>query len=186
MQLLTNLLLTVLVKRVAGKPVRPENESLSPLLRMKHPIRTSHLMPGRVRFHTPVLIDRATDAKRVGDAVSRIQGVHEVGTDARTGSVLILFEEDRLSAEILFAALIRLLDLEKELNKPPVSLLRREGKHALHSLDRALYDTTQGLLDLWSLAGILAGAAAVNKFVLSQLSLPGLLISAWMLSKTKK
>ncbi len=179
MQLLAQLLLTLFLKRSTGTP-KNSDLSRSPLLRMRYPIRTTHLLPGRVRFHVPVLVGRRDDAARIDGAMRRIQGVHGVEINPVSGSVLIEFDPERLEAEILFAALIRLLGLEKELKKTPVSLVRKEGWVALQSLNRAVYDMTAGVIDLYSAAAILAGAAAVNRLVLNHLSLPGLLLSSWM------
>ncbi|GBE30019.1 hypothetical protein BMS3Bbin04_01045 [bacterium BMS3Bbin04] len=138
-----------------------------------------------MRFNAPILVGRASDAERVRGALIRIQGVNRVEVDGRTGSVLILFDDTRLEAEILFAALIRLLGLEKELNRTPKSLLRREGWEALQAMNRGVYDTTNGLIDLYSAAGILAGAAALNHLVIRHISLPGMLLSAWLVLNTR-
>lgn len=182
---LAHLLLALLVRRRKESGDAGRGDDRSPLLRMRHPIQTLHMLPGRVRFRVPALIGRLANAGRAGDALSRIQGVREVETNARSGSVLVLFDESRLDAEILFAALIRLLDLERELKRPPVSLVRREGEEALGALNRAVFDGTRGLLDLWAVAGILAGAAALNRIVLRHLSLPGLALSAWLIAGKK-
>jgi copper chaperone CopZ len=181
---MAQLLLSMFLKRSTGTD---ESSDLgrSPLLRMRYPIRTVHLLPGRVRFYAPVLVGRSEDGERVRGALRRIQGVISVDIDARSGTVLILFDNNRLEAEILFAALIRLLGLEKELNKTPKALLRKEGWIALQSLNRGVYDSTNGLIDLYSAAGILAGAAAVNHLVIRHLSLPGMLMSTWLFLNTR-
>jgi len=182
--MLAQLLLSMFLKRStdAGES---NNLGRSPLLRMRHPIRTVHLLPGRVRFNAPILVGRSDEAEQVRGSLRRIQGVQSVEVNTRTGSVLILFDNNRLEAEILFAALIRLLGLERELNKTPKSLLRKEGWEALQSLNRAVYDTTHGLIDLYSAAGILAGAAAVNHLVIRHISLPGVAVSAWLMMKAR-
>lgn len=184
MFMLAQLLLSYFLKQSTDTKDQRQRDR-SPLLRMRYPIRTLHLLPGRVRFHAPVLYGQQEDAERVQTALRRIQGVLSVNADPRTGSVLIAFDEKRLEAEILFAALIRLLGLEKELNKTPKSLLRKEGWEALQSLNRGVYEATNGLIDLYSAASILAGAAAVNHLVLRHLSLPGMLVSAWLMFKAR-
>lgn len=78
----------------------------------------------------------------------------------RTGSLLIRYDENQLEPELLFAAVIRLLGLERELEKTPQPVLIRELGAILRSLDRAVSDRTRGLLDFRS--GLFLGLAALG------------------------
>lgn len=169
--MITGLMFGVLTRMVMQDGGARSTDGRSALLRMRYPIETIHLLPGRVRFRAPMLVGRARHGDRVADALGRIQGVRHVKVDARSGSVLIEFDPGRLEPEILYAALIRLLDLEAELKKPPVSVVRREGTDALTALNQTVFDRTRGILDLYAVAGILAGAMMLNQLVLRHVNL---------------
>jgi len=119
----------------------------SPLLELSYPIRTRHLLPGRVRFEIPKLVGRPGAAAKV-EALSKLEGVSEVTVTSPIGTVLIRFDEATLQPELLVAALVRVLDLEREMESAPSSAAAREIRAAGTALDRAVFDRTSGLLDL--------------------------------------
>ncbi len=161
------LLLALLRKRGKGHAAQSPK---SPLLRMKHPVQTVSLLPGRVRFRAAALRHHGHDARRVQDQLGKIQGVQSVEVSPVSGSVLVRYDFERIEAELLFAAIIRILGLEKELEKAPRGVAGRELGEISRSINRALYDQTHGLLDLSSALTILTGALALNRLLTGRLS----------------
>lgn len=180
-QLLPGLLLLALLRRKGkGRTAKPPK---SPLLRMKHPVQTVSLLPGRVRFRVPALRHHGHDARRVQDQLGKIQGVRSVEVNAVSGSVLVRYDFERIEAELLFAAIIRILGLEKELEKAPRGVAGRELNEISSAINRALYDQTHGLLDLSSTLTILTGAMALNRLLTGQLG-PATLASLLVAMRT--
>lgn len=140
MHLLIGFLASALLASKNGETAR------SPLLELSYPIRTRHLLPGRVRFEIPMLAGRPEAAAKV-ESLAKLEGVDEVRVTRRIGTVLIRFDDAALQPELLVAALVRLLDLEREMETAPQSAAERELRATGRALDRAIFDRTRGLLD---------------------------------------
>ena len=131
--------------------------TLMPMLRTG-PVQTAHWMPGRVRLRVPSLAENGAGAAMVREKLPTIQGVQSVKLNPATGSVLIVYREDEVRPELLFAAVVRLMNLDAELKRTPQPVVTRELREILGSVNRMVYDRTGGLIDLWS-----AGAHSVGR-----------------------
>jgi copper chaperone CopZ len=127
------------------------------------PVRTVHCLAGRVRFRVPSLADDANGAKGLVERLPKVQGVESVEVNRATGSVLIRYREEEVTAELLFAAVVRLLGLDEELKRRPLPAITREIRGVMDSLNRAVYERTGGLLDFWSGMLILMAAIGIKK-----------------------
>ena len=92
-----------------------------------------------------------------------IQGVQSVKLNPATGSVLIVYREDQVRPELLFAAVVRLMNLDAELKRIPEPVVTRELREILGSVNRMVYDQTGGLVDLWSAGLILLTAIGIQR-----------------------
>ena len=143
MHIITGLIMASLLKRG-----QEDGTSASPLLRMVSPVRTLHLLPGRARFAVKRLQGDEPMAGKLTDALTRVEAIEEVRVSPVTGSVLVQYDADRISADLLVAAIIKVLQLEGELDRPPSSVVGRELREISHAMNRAVYDRTGGILDL--------------------------------------
>ena len=157
MHILTGLILAGLL----GKK-KSSRLSLMPMLRTG-PVQTAHFLPGRVRFRVPSLAANGKGAALVQEKLPTIQGVQSVEASSATGSVVVVYREGKVRPELLFAAIVRLLGLEEELNRTPQPVVTRELKEILTSANRMVYDRTGGLIDLWSAALILLAAIGMQR-----------------------
>ena len=121
-------------------------------------------MPGRVRLRVPSLAENAAGAALVREKLPTIHGVQSVKLNPATGSVLILYREDEVRPELLFAAVVRLMNLDAELQRMPQPVVTRELREILGSANRMVYDRTGGLVDLWSAALMLLAAIGIQRF----------------------
>ena len=155
------------------------SSSLVPLLK-SGPVQTAHSMPGRVRFVVPSL---AGDEKRsvfLREKLESLPGVGSVQASWVTGSVLIRYREEHVQAELLFAAIVRLLGLDAELERPPKPVVARELRSIMDSLNRVVYDRTGGLLDFTSaLLIVLAGVGARKLFSEGAKAMPAGFTLVW-------
>jgi hypothetical protein len=120
------------------------------LLGLQGPVRTTHLLPGRVRFQVRKLRGDPTATSDLAQRLGRIEGVEAVEASPVSGSVLLRYDEDPLRADLLLAAIVRLLGLERELERPPTPLLVQELRSAGDALNHAVYERSGGLIDLWT------------------------------------
>ncbi len=149
---------------IAGLLGKSKKVSLLPMLR-HGPVTTEHVLPGRVRFAVPSLKDDDSKADLLQEKLSTLEGVQKVEVTPVTGSVLIDYRDGIVQPELLFAAVVRLLGLEKDLQKTPRPKLVKELRSMLDSLNRVVYDRTGGLLDFTSALLILLAAVGVKKMI---------------------
>ena len=67
--------------------------------------------------------------------------------------------------ELLFAAVVRLMNLDAEMKRMPQPVVTRELREILGSVNRMVYDRTGGLLDLWSAGLILLAAIGIQRLL---------------------
>ena len=139
--------------------------TLMPMLRTG-PVQTAHWVPGRVRLRVPSLAANSRGAALLQDKLPAIQGVQSVKLDPATGSVLIVYREREVRPELLFAAVVRLMNLDAELKRMPQPVVTRELREILGSVNRMVYDRTGGLLDLWSAGLILLAAIGEQRLLI--------------------
>jgi hypothetical protein len=149
---------------LAGLFGQHKRKSLLPLINTG-PVRAEHMMPGRVRFRVPGLADDASGADVLREKLPTIEGVTEVAVNASSGSVLVRYREKMVQPELLFAAIVRLLGLDKELERPPRPVIVRELRDIMVSLNRVVYDRTGGLLDFSSTVWILLAALGLRSLL---------------------
>jgi len=144
------------------------------------PIRTVHALAGRIRFRVAALKGNGEGCERLVTTLLKLAGILEVRADERTGSLLLRYDGERLQPGLLYAAVVRLLGLEAELERTPQPVLLRELRELGLAANRAVYDTTGGLVDLWT--GLLMGLALLGTGKLvkqGQLALPAGFTLLW-------
>lgn len=113
-------------------------------------IETVHVLPGRVRFRTPHLVGRQPEAQELQRRLARLDGVKEAAVDCVSGSICLRFADDQLKPELLLGAIIRLLGLERHIERAPRSWLGRELRETGEALNRAVYERTGGMVDFYT------------------------------------
>lgn len=127
MHILTGLVLAGLL----GK-IKDGRRTLLPMFRTG-PVRTVHWLPGRVRFRVPSLVNDGRGAAVIQQKLPTIQGVRSVQLDSNTGSVLVVYREEDVRPELLFAAIVRLLGLDEEVRRTPEPVVTKELREILGS-----------------------------------------------------
>lgn len=158
MHLITGLLLSFLLSKDRQK-------SRNPLLDLPWPIKTVHLLPGRVRFHVPLMVGQKDLPQKTASQLSKINGIKSSDFSTITGNFLIYFDEKIIQADLIYAALIRLLQLEKELEKLPQSGLSREINSVTQSLNQAIYAKSNGFIDLKTIIPLALGIIGITQIV---------------------
>jgi len=138
----------------------------SSLLSFSGPIVTASNLPGRVRFRSQAVVGNESAKATLTETLPRIHGVRSVEINVVSGSVLIWYDSQTIAPDVLFVALLKLLDLEEAFLNPPPPLLARELKDVAQSVNRAVYDLTGGMTDLKTL--LMVGFLAVGAYKLRQ------------------
>ena len=155
MHLITGFILAALAGR--GK------KEQSPLPGMtRGPLRVTHSLPGRMRLRAEVLKNNDKAKELVETKLRALEAVRNVSANTITGSVLVSYEDKDLEPGLLFAVIVRVLGLEKEFEKPPKPVIAEELKDLADSLNRYVFDKSNGMVDLWTLLFILLAGQGVR------------------------
>ena len=167
----------MLVSFLFSKGKKPDRH---PFLQLRWPIITKHVLPGRIRFHIPLLVGQEKTITDLTQQLKKIDGIEKVHCNAVTGSVLLYFDDTRLQPELLFTVLIRLLGLEKELERTPEARIKREISRISRALNQAIYTKTEGLLDLKTLPPLSLGLIGLFRLVTERpISMPSSIALMW-------
>ncbi len=111
-------------------------------------IEVKHSMPGRIRFCIPVLKMEMEKGHLLEQQLLKAEAIHQIKVNPLLGSLLIVYDAEKLDEVTLTGVLAKLLGLEKELEKTPRSVLGQELSKVLKSANTTIYERTDGLLDL--------------------------------------
>jgi hypothetical protein len=125
-------------------------------------METTHVLPGRLRLRAPVLIGQHKAADQLQKTLARLDGIRNVQVSSVSGSLLIQFVPDQVKPDMLMGAAIRLLGLEKEIQRPPRSYIGEGIRQAGDSLNLAIHQQTGGVIDLWTGVALLLLAMGVR------------------------
>lgn len=118
------------------------------LLSFSGPVETVSNLPGRIRFRVNAIIGREAAKVTLVENLQKIKGVNSVEVNLISGSVLVSYQPQAIAPEILFTAIIKLLDLESEFLRTPEPVLAKELREVATSLNRTVYELTGGIADL--------------------------------------
>lgn len=125
-----------------------EDAARPSLLKFGGPIETVSVLPGRVRFRSAAVKGNEAAETAVVESLIRLPGVASVEVNPVSGSILVRHDKDRIAPDLLLVALLKILGLEEEFLRTPISVLSREITDFGESLNRTVFQLTGGLTDL--------------------------------------
>lgn len=114
-------------------------------------VEVLHSLPGRVRFSVPSIRDNEDACHQLEKQLLNAEAIHQIRINPLTGTILILFNPEKIDLATLTGVLVKLLGLEEAIEEPPESFLGKEITAVLDSLSRSIYESTNGMADLNSL-----------------------------------
>lgn len=146
----------------------------------KNIVEIKHQMKGRVRFFVPVLKNNKNQILKIKEQLEKASQIDKIQVNDLTGSIVVWFNTDQLNLETLTGVVVKLCGLEDEVQKKPVSFVNKEFKAVLDSADRAIYEKSNGIMDLNSLVTTSFLSLAVMSILKSNLALPsGISLLYW-------
>jgi hypothetical protein len=124
-------------------------------------LEVKHYIPGRMRLNCPIL--KGNDAGEVAlvETCKKIPGINKVNVNKYIGTILVEYDLNNLEPVLIMGIVLKVLGLEEQVKQSPKSLVDRESVNVAESLNRAVYEKTNGILDLKSMAMILIGGYAL-------------------------
>ena len=129
----------------------------------KNALEVKSSIPGRVRFYAPILVGNIEVANSFVDQISKIDVIKTCRVNTLTGTILMEYDHQLLDPQTLEGAVIKLLGVDKSIDEGRVSEVKKASERLFAAVNNGLYDFTNGLLDVKSLAGIaLIGAGLLD------------------------
>ena len=108
--------------------------------------------------------------------------VRQVEINPVTGSVLFLYDEAQVEPAVMEGAAIRLMGLDREIEKQPVSRVEKGIRSLTESISYAVMEMTGGWMDLRMLAGTAMTVAAFRGIFAGSAGMPGAVTLLWWAS----
>lgn len=139
-------------------------------------------IPGRLRLYMPAIAAKTEAAKRMKAQLESTGAIREVRLNPRTGTALFLYDPAQVEAAVIEGAAIRLMGLDGEIRRPPVSRMETGLRTLREAVDHGVMEATDGLMDARMLAGSALTAAALRGLVVNGAKGPGALTLLWWAS----
>jgi hypothetical protein len=125
-----------------------------------------HTLPGRIRFRIPMLEGQDADViDSVEKELKRLPEINSVDLNSISGSLVLDYHDEEISASIICGILLKLLGLEQDLNAQPQSLVQKELNLIGTSLNRQVYNSSAGIFDLTSALALSIFALGLYKII---------------------
>ena len=161
MHMLIGLLLTKLLKSA--------HETRGILPRIRGKFEVIHSMPGRIRFRIPMLEGQDNEViESVKKELVRVPEISRADVNPVSGSLVLEYNAEKVNASIVCGILLKLLGLEDAMDAQPLSLARKELNLVGTSLNRQVYNSTAGVIDLTSALALTLFLLGLYKIILLQ------------------
>ena len=110
-------------------------------------IEIKHAINGRIRFYIPIVKNNEQAKVVLISELKKIRFIRAVETNTITGSLIINYDPTRMEPQLVIAVIIKLLGLEEEVSKKPVPVLGNEMRMIKDSINMAIYNKSNGILD---------------------------------------
>jgi hypothetical protein len=161
MHMLAGLLLTKFLKHAHAK------SGFLPHIRGKFEV--VHTLPGRIRFRIPILEDKDPEViETVAEELKRVPEIKEVEINPISGSLVLDYRDEEIDASIICGVLLKLLGLEDAMDARPKSIVQKEINLIGTSLNRQVYNSSAGILDLPSTLALTLFVLGLYKIIVQQ------------------
>ena len=130
------------------------------LANFKGILEVKHHIPGRIRMSCPNLKNNKDKSIDLVNVCDKIPGIISIRINENLGTILIEYDTDVLQPLLIIGIILKVMELEDTINKSPTSLIDKESANLADSLNRAIFEKTNGIVDLKSFVMLLLGAYA--------------------------
>ncbi|MFL0195470.1 HMA2 domain-containing protein [Clostridium sp. WILCCON 0269] len=106
-----------------------------------------HYMPGRIRLYIPVLKENLEAKEVLMTQLSKIEFIEIKDINIFTGTILLNFNIKEMKPVLVIGIIIKLLGLEHSIDDNKESLIKKEIDNLKNSLNLAVYNKTNGVVD---------------------------------------
>ena len=139
---------------------KDHNKEYNRLPNFKGILEVKHHIPGRIRMSCPNLKNNKDKSIDLVNVCDKIPGIISIRINENLGTILIEYDTDVLKPLLIIWIILKFIELEDTINKSPTSLIDKESANLADSLNRAIFEKTNGIVDLKSFVMLLLGAYA--------------------------
>ena len=139
-------------------------------------------IPGRIRLYMPAIRTQRETAEKMKRQLESTGAVREVRLNPEIGTALFLFDEKAVEAAVVEGAVIRLMGLDEQIQKLPMSHMEAGLRTLQDAINHGIMETTGGWLDARMLTGSALTVAAIRSMVVNGAALPGAFTLLWWAS----
>lgn len=116
---------------------------------------------GRIRFSVPYLKNNPMIASHLIEQVKKIQVIKKCTVNVALGTVLVEYNSNVVDAQTIEGALIKILGIDAMLDEGRVGEVRIKAREVVDAVNNGIYDYSNGILDIKSIALLLFLSGAV-------------------------
>ncbi|MDC7239829.1 MAG: hypothetical protein PQJ50_05660 [Spirochaetales bacterium] len=138
-------------------------------------------IPGRLRLNVHALKENPDECGSLAKTLSSIDSVKSVKAEPITGSLLIEYDQSDVDAATLMGAVIKLEELEEEIEALKTPLLNKKLSEGKDRLNNILFEGLGGLVNADSLVAVILLFVALRMTVKGQFRNPPhpLVVALW-------
>lgn len=142
-------------------------------------LEIKHSLKGRIRFYIPVIKNNKELKSLLISQLSKIEAISSFEVNSLIGSLLINYNAKKIEPMIIIGILIRLLNLEKAIERQPESTAKKEIDNFISSLNMAIHEKSNGLIDLKTSISLILFIMGIYKMKQKSDIIPGGLTLLW-------
>ncbi len=160
--------------------------SSRPLLpSFKNVAEVKHFLPGRVRLFIPFLKGNKQAQQDLISQLGRVKHIKEIEANTVSGSLLIQYDLEQVEPTLIIVAVLKILGLEKQIEQKRTPLILEKFQQIGQAFNRAVYENTNGLLDLRTTVSLSLVYLALKKIIVNkELATPGAFTLLWWACNT--
>ncbi|MBR6220922.1 MAG: hypothetical protein IKQ80_10180 [Clostridia bacterium] len=162
---------------VSASGSKPRNTLKLPSFRGVAEVRSG--IPGRLRLYMPAIAENPEAARAMKAQLESAGAIIEVQLNERTGTALFLYDPEQVEAAVVEGAAIRLMGLDAEINRQPVSRMESGLRTLWDAVNHGVMEATGGLMDARMLTGSALTVAALRGLITGGAKGPGALTLLW-------
>lgn len=117
-------------------------------------VEIMHIIPGRIRFRIPLLKNNMELCRTLEQQLNQAGSISHIQSNRHTGTLLVIFDRDKIDPATLTGVLVKLTGQEKEVEQMPQSVAGKELSKLIRSLNSSVYTHSDGFFDLNSMISL--------------------------------
>lgn len=164
MGMLSSVLYGMIAFQVINKQIRKASSNDSKkTLSFNGKLDVRQNINGRLRIYSD-FFKVEEQSHNIAIQLSKVDGIENVGFNSTTGSMLIIYNPEKIKGDLLISAIIRLTGIDNEISND-TSLISKEIRLAHNSLNYGILEKTRGIVDINTMIPMIFILLAIREYM---------------------